>query len=148
MAGVSEADVGAGEARRRATSWCFAVRPTAALLRPRAAMAAFSSETLILDGAVVAGVATDAAAAAAGGGGGGGDSEEAAADEEEVEAELFGVEIEADAAPALFPPFFFFVMGDAYVLTTLTRAVVEQKRHLERPSATARRDSEGERRNR
>ena len=57
-------------------------------------MAAFSSETLISDGDF--------------GVGGGGDAEAA-----EVEAEFgefLGVELEADAAPALFPPFFFFGM--------------------------------------
>jgi hypothetical protein len=85
-------------------------------------MAAFSSETLISDGDFVAGVATEAAAAGGGGVGGGGDVAEAA----EEEAEFGGVEIEADAAPALFPPFFVFVMGDADVLKTLLRAVVEQ----------------------
>ena len=76
-------------------------------------MAAFSSETLISDGDFVSGVAAEAAAAV----GGGGDAEAAAA---AAEAE-FGVEIEADAAPALFPPFFFFVMGDADVTKTLLR---------------------------
>ena len=119
MAGVSVAVAGA---RRRATSWCFAVRPTAALLRPRAAIAAFSSETLILDGVFVAGVATEKAAAGGGGVGEGGDAEAAAVEEAE-----FGVECEAVAAPALFPPFFFFVMGDADVLKTLLSiAAVEQ----------------------
>ena len=107
MAGDSVAVAAAGEARRRATSSCFSVRPTAALLRPRAAMAVFSSETLISDGDVVAGVATEAAAAGGGGVGGGGDGAEAAEEEDD---EFGGVEIEADAAPALFPPFFFFGM--------------------------------------
>ena len=121
MAGGAAAVAAAGEARRRATSSCFSVRPTAERLRPLAAMAAFSSETLISDGDFVSGVAAEAAAAV-GGVGGGGDAEAAAA-EEEAE---FGVEIEADAAPALFPPFFFFVMVVADVLKTLLRAVVEQ----------------------
>ena len=117
MAGDSVAVAAAGEARRRATSWCFAVRPTAALLRPRAAMAAFSSETLILDGTFVTEVAAEEAAAGGGGVGGGGDAEAAELGEF---GEFGGIEIEADAAPALFPPFFFFVIGDA------EREVVEQ----------------------
>ncbi len=114
MAGAEAADAAAGDARRSATSSFFSVRPKAALLRPRAAMAAFSSETLILDGAFVAAVAAEAASAA-GGGGGGGDAEEAAADEEAE----FGVELEADAAPALFPPFFLFVMVDVVLLDAI-----------------------------
>ena len=99
-------------------------------------MAVFSSETLISDGDFIerAGVVTEAGAAGGGGVGGEGDVAEAA----EEEAEFGGVEIEADAAPALFPPFFFFVMmGDAdvlKVLKTLSRAVVEQQLHLERLS--------------
>ena len=131
MAGVLVAIATAGEARRSATSWCFSVRPTAALLRPRAAIAAFSSETLISDGDLVAGderagVATEAAAAA-GGGVGGGDAEAAEEDDEAA----FGVE--ADEAPVLFPPLVFFVMGNAYVLKTLTReSSIEQQLHLER----------------
>ena len=71
-------------------------------------MAVFSSETLISDGDVVAGVETEAAAAGGGGVGGGGDVSEAAEEEDE----FGGVEIEADAEPALFPPFFFVMMGD------------------------------------
>ena len=71
-------------------------------------MAAFSSETLISDGDFVSGVAAEEAAAVGGGVVGGGDAEAAAVAGEAK----FGVEIEADAAPALFPPFFFFVMVD------------------------------------
>ena len=63
-----------------------------------------------------------------GGVGGGGRDAEAAAFEEF--GEFGGLEIEADAAPALFPPFFFFVMFDADMLGTLLRALVEQQPHL------------------
>ena len=69
-------------------------------------MAAFSSDTLISDGDFVAGVATEAVEGGGGGVGGGGNDEAAEAEF----GEFLGVELEADAAPALFPPFFFFGM--------------------------------------